>query len=1578
MTGAEILARVEGHITDGELRLESGSDLDSPDVDRLLDAFFGGALVAVTGPAEVRDTEVVYANATLYTAGFALYGGAETVPAALAFRDPGDGTIQLAVDADMPTGYGLADSFPVLASRAPVGALVLSRAAFTLDSTYEADTVRFTSVAPTTQGLLAPVAWMFPSEPTLDGDIVVTRSPAGVAFPGMDLRSETMAAPAVSGFGLSMVLTAWSQPVESEVEGEEPWLLAAVELKAELEVPGLPLPVVLTLREDAKSLPMRLDTLAPAPSISSLSQLSGLTGGEDPSGAISADTPIGELSIDWASLVLDLETGEIRDVQMTIGLGTDWTVVDRLVLKRLQAVFGIANPRDAESVTATVTAEIEAGPARIDASVFYPDNEVLAQLAPGSAVDVEDFMRLFAPGATLPGRSDFVITTFSLRADIDDGTYALASEAEGQLEILPTFVVDRLSFEVEYGAGALQQLAFGCLFEIAGTELYLATTGTGDTWVLSGGLYDGSRVNLSDVVRDIASIFGVVLPDGLPEIVLSDLEMPRYDTADGSFAFEAQVDYVADDDPLLKSVTGRVEIGAGAVDAATGEQPWTGRLTGAVLIGESLFTVLYDFHENEALTCSWQAEGEETFGIESLCEMLGLPSPGIPEGLDLGLTRVEFTYDLTAGSVLLAADSANYGKAVFVTQTFDGETGYAFGVEVPIFVRLSDIPLVGEKIPDADQLGIRDMGVWILTQPLTKAQAAAVNAALAALDGYPTLPERDLDTTVTLFGTLQLGRDAAPLDLPLGTSASPEPTDVEPTDVEPEDVEPETAVCEQQAKPEAPSAGSAVAPAAVAAADSAAAAAPEAGPPAGAEPPAGEDGTCWFDVQKTFGVFSFRRVGIRYESEGGALFVVLDASIAMGPLTFSLDGLAVGTPLTKFEPTFHLSGLGLGYARPPLEITGALLAVPGQQLAPSTAYRYDGVAVAKSANYTVSGVGSYAQLESGDPSLFVFAQLESPLGGPPAFFVTGLMGGFGFNRSLALPARDEVQDFPLLALASPPEPGRPAPSQDPMAVLDVLEGRAPLEPGGTPRRWIEPSPGDTWLAVGLSFTSFELVRSKALLIAELGDDLRFSLLGISTVQLPVPAEGAASYAYAEMQLDAVFRPADGFFGLAAQLTDRSYVLTPECTLTGGFSFFAWFGESEHAGQFVVTLGGYHPAFRPPAYYPTQPRLGFNWPVSGKVTIKGDAYLALTPSCAMAGGSLETVYHDGGLRAWFTARADLLISWRPFFFDAEIEVNVGASYRLNLGVCHKTIKASVGATVELWGPPTGGKVRIHLSVVSFTVRFGSRGASAKDDPLPWTDFASLLPHPNDVCRIAASDGLRGTVAREASGGKAWIVGARRFRFTTQSAIPAGRLRYGDAAADAAVADALAVDDGDGTVDVRPMDRRGVTSTHRLWIFRGEDATQAIDVSGWTIVPRRGAVPAALWGEPPSPFTQIPKRPTAEVLPDRLVGYDVTAPEPVLGATLGIVPGGTLAVAYLSPEGRAPIAADAAPSPDFVPRYEATSVAAVAGIAGAEATAARDALYATLAAAGVYDGANGSVDVLAREAGHLYSDPPMVQR
>ncbi len=953
-------------------------------------------------------------------------------------------------------------------------------------------------------------------------------------------------------------------------------------------------------------------------------------------------------------------------------------------------------------------------------------------------------------------------------------------------------------------------------------------------------------------------------------------------------------------------------------------------LAGGLTIGEEAFALNLDLGtQGSLLTAEWQSLGDP-LGIDTLSQELGLGLPTIPPGLDLGLTSAGVSYAFanqtsnTPSVLALAASSVNFGKAAFVVLG----SPYSFKLDVQATLSLADLPLVGDKLPGAETLAIRDLGLVYASAAFDQAQLGQVNAALARIEGATTFVEPTLNQGFEFSAQLVLGGSTQALSLAIDSNAPPS---------------------------QAGGSGSASSTAL-----------------AQADTPSTSKGsatTTWIDIQRQFGIFDFNRIGIGYDE--GRLTFSLDAGINLGPLTFSMDGLSIGSPIEQFDPSFDIAGLGLAYDQPPLLIEGALLKLPSSQLGPDTQFQFDGFAVVKATSFSLAAIASYAQLTSGDPSLFVFAQLEAPLGGIPAFFITGLMAGFGFNRELALPSQSEVTGFPLLVLGSPPAPGINAPAADPNKVLDILEGRAPIVAGGEKKQWIAPSPGDYWLAIGREATSFEIVKHKAVVIVGFGHDLVFALLGVSTLQLPQPSESAETYAFVQLGIEAQLEPTQGFFGLTAVLSANSYLLVPECHLTGGFAFSLWFGDNPHAGEFVVTLGGYHPAFTPPSYYPTEPRLGFSWAVSSTVSITGGAYFALTPSSVMAGGSLDAQFHDGDLRAWFTAYADVLVSWRPFFFTADIGVSIGVSYRLNLLFCHKTIEISIGASVNLWGPPTGGKVHVHLWVVSFTVSFGSDGISSADEPLQWDDFAGLLPHPSDACTVAAVDGmyksLANTPATPSDSGKLWVVRAQKFGFFSQCAVPASSLQVGTNAPTTVAT---------GTIDIKPMNKSGLAANHNLSIYR-EGETSPHDLGAWTLAPRTANLPESLWGAPPVPFTQVPSTPSAAVIPNATVGYDVVAPTPSLGPSLGLVALVNVAEEYIQPEGKSPIDAAVTPSGQFVPTVDAGSIAAINTIQSDATVQRRNQLFAVLSTAKLYSGPNGDLSAIRDGAQHLYADAPMVQ-
>ncbi|MEW1551707.1 DUF6603 domain-containing protein [Streptomyces tsukubensis] len=996
-------------------------------------------------------------------------------------------------------------------------------------------------------------------------------------------------------------------------------------------------------------------------------------------------------------------------------------------------------------------------------------------------------------------------------------------------------------------------------------------------------------------------------------------------------------------------------LGLAAAKTPTGHSV---ELGGTLVIGQQLF----DFDLNLStdgtwLSASWTDSGSP-LEFTDLADAFGWTDrPDLPEGLDLALTGAGFRYDFTTGSLVLTATSKNYGQLVLATSRTGTTRTYLLDLAVPLNIALSDLPVAGPQIPPSVDVGIRKLDVTYASAALTEDAVTALNTTLQELHGE-SVGFTKLDPGLVLTADLTFDGETRTLNLPLHTSGTaPKALASGPGSGQPSDGSTATA--------------GAAAPAAATAA------------PAPAAAPTGQSGGTWITVGRSFGPLHIDRIGAQYTN--GVLFFLLDADIALGPLALSLDGLGVGSSLTKFDPEFTLTGLSVSYDEPPLSILGAILRVPDAQLASGVKFQFDGELVVQYQQYSLGALGSYAEFTDGEPSLFVFVQLEAPLGGPPFFFVTGLMGGFGFNRTLVMPGQDEVTDFPLLLLsATPPDGTRPA-AQGPDAVLKIMEGQA-AGPSGVTRQWITPQAGEYWLAAGLEFTTFKVIKSKAVLAVDFGNDLSIALLGTSTLKLPLEDESggeAKPFAFVELGIRVIVQPSQGLFAASAILSPNSYVLTPDCHLTGGFAFYVWYGNNPNAGQFVTTLGGYHPAFKAPAYFPQVPRLGFNWAVSDSVSITGGAYFALTTSCAMAGGSLDAVYHDGSLRAWFTAYADFLVSWHPFFYTGDIGVSIGVSLRIHPLFFTITISLSLDASLEVWGPPTGGIVTVHVVVVSFSVSFGADRPAAATEPLDWAGFTALLPAHTDICGITVTSGLfktRDDTSTVSSSGKEWIVRAKQFSFETRSAVPASVLAYGTT-----VLHRSATAVSQHGISITPMDKTGVVSTHSITIQRRQNGvpTAPIDVTGWTLNPLTQTLPATLWDAPPAPFTHIPAAASTKTLPGELVGFTVTAPPPAPGPTRGGIPQTVLMEEYLTPGGRAPWPLATTPTQDYVPAADLHSLALVEDVNSSTVKQARSGLFTVLgevtAADGgpVFTGTDGDLAVLAAGAGHLFSDAPLRQ-
>jgi len=585
----------------------------------------------------------------------------------------------------------------------------------------------------------------------------------------------------------------------------------------------------------------------------------------------------------------------------------------------------------------------------------------------------------------------------------------------------------------------------------------------------------------------------------------------------------------------------------------------------------------------------------------------------------------------------------------------------------------------------------------------------------------------------------------------------------------------------------------------------------------------------WLSLQKSFGPVHLEKVGVKYDD--GQLWLLLDASMALGGLSVSLDGLGISSPLYPISPAFHLDGMGIAYEKDPIEIGGAFQR--REVTSDGTTYvEYDGAAVLqvdlKGQQLNLSAIGSYAYYKD-HPSLFLYAFLGYPLGGPPFLFVEGLAAGFGYNRSLTVPDIDGIADFPLVSEAMG--------ESDAPDTSDVANLAASLT-GELEKLddYIAPEVGEGFLAIGVKFSSFKLVDSFVLLTVELGDRFELDLLGLSDLKVPFNVEGVAPLAEIRMVLKASFVPADGFFGLIAALDKSSYILSKSCTLTGGFAVYTWFA-GEHGGDFVITLGGYHPDFDVPSHYPTVPRLGFNWQVDDSIVIKGESYFALCSHALMAGGMLDASYKAGKVHASFTVGADFLISWHPYHYDIDAYARISAG----LG----SLSVDVSADLHVFGPDFGGTAKIKIWIFHVSISFGDQ-SSTYPAPMAWNAFqGSFLPDANKRCGITVQSGLVRQLKTTLDGASVamYVVNPKQFALATDAFFPTNAAEFGTSPP---------ADVSYPSFGIRPMGiaAKDLSSEHTITVTYAENAgaREIHCESRFVVTPLRKKAPAGIWADP----------------------------------------------------------------------------------------------------------------------------------
>ncbi|HEY7815103.1 MAG TPA: DUF6603 domain-containing protein, partial [Nakamurella sp.] len=609
------------------------------------------------------------------------------------------------------------------------------------------------------------------------------------------------------------------------------------------------------------------------------------------------------------------------------------------------------------------------------------------------------------------------------------------------------------------------------------------------------------------------------------------------------------------------------------------------------------------------------------------------------------------------------------------------------------------------------------------------------------------------------------------------------------------------------------------------------------------------DGPWFLPIQRAFGPVYLEQVGLGVTYRQNVtprhlqmINLYLDGRVSLLGLTAAVDKLRLSydTSRSVFSPSsweVDVDGFAIAADFGSLTLSGGLARFP---LDPAlTGVEYLGMLKIGYGGYGLDLFGGYAHPTTpggGEfASFFAFGVLHAPIGGPPAFFVTGIGLGFGINRALHTPTIDQVDTNPFMVAlrATGPVP-------DPMTQLQDLRAALP------------PAQGQYWISAGISFTSFVLITGEVLVMVQFGDGLEVAVIGLARAQLPAPELTLVSI---ELALLARFSTKEGLLLVQAQLTENSWLLDKSVRLTGGFALQTWW-KGPNAGQFVVTVGGYHPRFHHDGY-PVVPRVGLSWQPSDSISITGGMYFALCSEAIMAGASMHVAAHLGPAHATLDFGGDGIVFFDPFFFDITVyaEARVGITIWLLFGSID--VDVTLGFDVEVSGPPIHVKGHFSVYGVGIPFEFGATSDPA-DRALPAGDFAQKYLRGDKGAQVVQAGVIRGglTAGRSPAPGSGGVAkppdgsAALPFRVVPEflisfvTTVPSQRLALTCAAG--THTEALATPG----LGVAPM--YAATMTSSLTVTLTSDTGQAIELDGIALTLRPAAAfPKGVWGPAQNP-------------------------------------------------------------------------------------------------------------------------------
>jgi hypothetical protein len=444
---------------------------------------------------------------------------------------------------------------------------------------------------------------------------------------------------------------------------------------------------------------------------------------------------------------------------------------------------------------------------------------------------------------------------------------------------------------------------------------------------------------------------------------------------------------------------------------------------------------------------------------------------------------------------------------------------------------------------------------------------------------------------------------------------------------------------------------------------------------------------------------------------GGASGVQLQLSaslgLAIGPIEAAISGIGIAANVTfpddggNFGPAdvdFNfLPPNGVGLAIDSAGVNGG-----GMLFHDSVKHEYGGVLQLKFEDLTLQAFGLITTQVAQSDGYSLLALIDADF--PPVqlgwgFTLNGVGGLLAVHRTADVDALGAAMKagklatilFPKNAITNAPQ------------ILAELDTLFPTAPG---RFLFGPMALIGW------GTPTVLTASLAVIL-EVPEPIEIILLGVLEAKFPTPS---SPLVHLNMDALGVLDLSQDKFSLDATLFDSKLITF---TISGDMALRAdWSSQRE----FLLSVGGFHPQFTPPANFPVLKRITIDMP-SGIVTkMRLAAYLAVTSNSLQFGAALDVFIGVSGYGLSGHLGFDALLQLSPFHFEADISGSIAL-----MAGGDDLMSVSLDAT--LTGPAPwniAGNFKIHIVFFDVHISFSQTwGQNAPSQQTPAIDVGSLL-------------------------------------------------------------------------------------------------------------------------------------------------------------------------------------------------------------------------------------------------------------